>query len=62
MRSTHNALQGVVMTSLGGTCPYFWLCLLLIWQDLQDFMYIWMVLCIPYFQYITDLIVSLRQE
>jgi hypothetical protein len=24
------------MTSLGGTCPYFWLCLLLIWQDLQD--------------------------
>ncbi len=25
MRSTHNALQGVVMTSFGDTCPYFWL-------------------------------------
>ena len=23
MRSTHNAPQGVVMTSFGGTCPYF---------------------------------------
>ncbi len=24
MRSTHNTLQGVVMTSFGGTCPYQW--------------------------------------
>ncbi len=22
------------MTSFGGTCPYFWLCLLFTWQDL----------------------------
>ena len=40
--------------------PYFWLCLLF-WQDLQDLSYDRMVLCIP-FQYITDLIVSLRCE
>jgi hypothetical protein len=37
MRSTHNAHQGVVMTSFGSTCPYFWLCLLFIWQEVQDF-------------------------
>jgi hypothetical protein len=34
---------------------------LLFWQDLQDLSYDRMVLCIP-FQYITDLIVSLRHE
>ncbi len=61
MRSTHHALQQVVMTSSGGTWPYFWLCLLFIWQDLQNLMYDWMVLCIP-FQYIMDLIVSSRRE
>jgi hypothetical protein len=38
----------------------FWLCLLF-WQDLQDLSYDRMVLCIP-FQYIMDLIVSLRRE
>jgi hypothetical protein len=27
------------MTSFGGTCPYFWLCLLFIWQDPQDLTY-----------------------
>jgi hypothetical protein len=61
MRSTHNALQEVVMTSFGGTWPYSWLCLLFIWQDLQDLMYDQMVLHIP-FQYTTDLIVSLRHD
>jgi hypothetical protein len=47
------------MTSFGGRCPYFWLCLLLTWQDLQVFTNLRMVVlvCIP-FQYITDLIVS----
>jgi hypothetical protein len=49
------------MTSIGGTCPYFWLCLLFIWQDLQDLTYFRMLLHIP-FQYIMDLIVSLRHE
>jgi hypothetical protein len=34
---------------------------LLFWQDLQGLSYDWMVLCIPY-QYIPDLIVSLRHE
>ncbi len=31
MRSTHNALQGVVMTSFGGRWAYFKLCLVLTW-------------------------------
>ncbi len=61
MRSTPNASQGVVMTSFGGTCPFFWLCLLFTWQDLQDLMYDRMVHRIP-FQYITDLIISSRRE
>jgi hypothetical protein len=49
------------MTSLGGTCPYLKLCFLFTWQDLQDLMYLQMVVRIP-FHYITDLIVSLRRE
>ncbi len=49
------------MTSFGGTCPYFWLCLLLTWQDLQGLTYDQMVRHIS-FQYIMDLIVSLRGE
>ncbi len=61
MRSTNNALQGVVMTSFGGTWPCLWLCLLFIRQNLQDLAYDWMVLHIP-FKYIVDLIVSLRHE
>ena len=40
--------------------PYYWLCFLF-WQDLQDLSYDRMLLCIP-FQYITDLLVSLRRE
>ena len=61
MKSTHNACQGVVMTSFGGTCPYFWLYHLFIWQDLQDLTYDQTVLLIPS-QYIMDLIVSLRGD
>jgi hypothetical protein len=60
-RLTHNALQEVIMTSLGGTCPYLKLCLLLTWQDLHNLTYLRMVVRKP-FQYITDLIVSLRRE
>ena len=45
------------MTSFGGRCPYFWLCLLLTWQDQQVLTYLRMVVRIP-FQYIMDLIVS----
>ena len=36
-------------------------CVSCFWQDLQDLSYNQMVLCIP-FQYIMDLIVSLRRE
>ncbi len=39
------------MTGFGGKCPYFWLYLLLTWQDLQILTYLRMVVCIP-FQYI----------
>jgi hypothetical protein len=53
MRFAHNALQGAVVTGFGGICPYFWLCLLFIWQELQDLTYDWIVLRIP-FQCITD--------
>jgi hypothetical protein len=48
MRATHNAFQGVVMTSFGGRCPYFWLCLLLTWKDWQVLTYLRMVVCIPF--------------
>ncbi len=61
MMSTHNASQGVVMTSFGGTRPYFWLCLSFTLQNLQDLTYDQMVRRIP-FQYILDLIVSSRRE
>jgi hypothetical protein len=36
------------MTSLDGACPYYKLCLLLTWQDLQHLTYLWMVVCIPF--------------
>ncbi len=49
------------MISFGGIWPYFWLCLLFIWQDLQDLTYDRIVLRIP-FKYIMDLIVSFRHE
>ncbi len=51
MRCTHNTFQRVIMTSFGGRCPHFWLCLLLTWQDLQLLMYLQMAVHIP-FQYI----------
>jgi hypothetical protein len=60
-RSTDYALQGVAVTSLGGTCPYLKLSLLFTWQDLQDLMYLRILVRIP-FQYITDLIASLSCE
>ncbi len=60
MRSMHNYSQGFVMTVFGGRCPYFCDRLLLIWQDLQDFVSDHMVVRIP-FQYIAVFIVSLRR-
>ncbi len=60
MRSTHKHSQGFVMIVFGGRCPYLWDHLLLIWQDLQDFVSDWMVVRIP-FQYISAFIVSLRR-
>jgi hypothetical protein len=52
MRLTHKYSQGLVITVLGGRCPYLRFHLLFIWQDLQDFVIDWMVVRIP-FQYIT---------
>jgi hypothetical protein len=60
MRSTHKHSQGFVMTVIGGKCPYLRDRLLLIWQDLQDFVSDWMVVSIP-FQYIAAFIISLRR-
>jgi hypothetical protein len=37
MRLTHKHSQVLVMTVLCGRCQYLRSCLLLIWQDLQDF-------------------------
>jgi hypothetical protein len=56
MRSTRKHSQGIVWTVFGGMCPYFCHRLLLIWQDLQDFVIDRMVVHIP-FQYITAFIV-----
>jgi hypothetical protein len=61
MMSTHNTLIGVIMTSLVLLHDHTFGCVSCCWQDLQDFIYDRMVLCIP-FQYTTDLIVSLRCE
>ncbi len=59
MRSTHKHFQGFVMTVFGGRCPYLRDHLLIIWQDLQDFVSDWIMVCIP-FQYIAAFIVSSR--
>ncbi len=48
------------MTSLVLVQYHTFGCVSCSWQDLQDLLYDQMVLCIP-FQYITDLIVSLRR-
>jgi hypothetical protein len=61
MRSTHKHSQGIVSLVFGGRCPYFLRAhLLLIWQDLQDFVSDRMVVHIP-FQDIAVFIVSLRR-
>jgi hypothetical protein len=49
------------MTSLVIVQDHTFGCVSCFWQDLQDLSYDRMVLCIP-FQYITDLVVSLRHE
>jgi hypothetical protein len=59
MRSTHKHSQGLLMTVLGGRCPYLSFRLLFIWQVLQDLVIDRMVVHIP-FQYIAAFIVSLR--
>ncbi len=55
MRSTHKHSHGFVMTVFGGRCPYFHDRLLLIWQDLHDFVSDRMVVRIP-FQYMAAFI------
>ncbi len=60
MRSTHKHSQGIVQTVFGGRWPYFRDHLLLIWQDLQEFVSDRMVVRIP-FQYIAVFIVSSRR-
>ncbi len=60
MRSTHRASQGVLITSLGGRCPYLRDRFIFIWQVLHDFVMDQMVVRIP-FQYITAFIVSSRR-
>jgi hypothetical protein len=60
MRSTHKHSQGFVMTVFGRRCPYFCDHLLLIWQDLQDFVSDQLVVHIP-FQYIASFIISIRR-
>ncbi len=59
-RLTQRASHGVLITILGGTCPYFCVCFLFTWQVLNDFVLDWMVFLIP-FQYIAAFIVSLRR-
>jgi hypothetical protein len=49
------------MTSLVLVQDHIFGCVTCFWQDSQDLFYGWMVLCIL-FQYIKDLIVSLRRE
>jgi hypothetical protein len=57
MRLTHKHFHGLAMMVLGGRCSYLRFHLLLIWQDLQDFVSDQMVAWIP-FQYIAAFIVS----
>jgi len=56
-RSTQRATHGVLITILGGRCPYFCIRYLFTWQVLHDFVLDRMVLLIP-FQYITAFTVS----
>jgi hypothetical protein len=59
-RLTQRASHGVLITILGGRCPYFCVHFLFTWQVLHDFVLDQMVFLIP-FQYIAAFIVSLRQ-
>jgi hypothetical protein len=43
-----NALHGVVITGLGGRCPYLSLRLLLTWHDLHVFVIDRIEACIPF--------------
>ncbi len=56
-RLTQGASHGVLITILGGKCPYFCVCFLFTWQVLHDFVLDRMVFLIP-FQYTTAFIVS----
>jgi hypothetical protein len=58
-RLTQRAAHGVLITILGGECPYFCVRFLFTWQVLHDFVLDRMVFLIP-FQYIAAFIVSLR--
>ena len=57
IKLTHIASQGVIVTILVGSFPYFWECLLFTWHDLQFLTYDRTVerMC---FQYIAALSVS----
>ncbi len=59
MRSTHNAVWGVIMNSFDSTISYFG-CVSCFWQDLQDLTLLG-GMCIPS-QYFTDFLVSWRLE
>ena len=59
MRSTHKHFQGLLMTVLGGRCPYLSFQVLFVWQVLQDLVIDQMMIHIP-FLYITASIFSLR--
>jgi hypothetical protein len=58
-RLTQRASHGVLITILGGKCPYFCVSFLFTWQVLNDFVLDRVVFLIP-FQYIAAFIVSLR--
>ncbi len=59
-KSTHKHFQGLLMMVLGGRYLYLCFRLLFVWQVLQDIIIDRMVVRIP-FQYIAELIVSLRR-
>jgi hypothetical protein len=60
-RSTHNVVQGVVITVLSGKCPYLSFRFLLTWHALHDFVIDRMVVYIPFQYSIVACIVSSRR-
>jgi hypothetical protein len=60
MRSTPNALWGVIMTSFDSTWPYFWLCLFYLARSAR--FDLWPDGIVHTIQYITDFIDFLRRE